>query len=428
MQKSLFGTQWQGLAATITSPPYFDLKDYGARGQLGTGQTYEEYLDDLTGIFAKIYTLTNDNGAFWLVCNSFTLRGEVVLLPFDLSQRMKKVGWKLKDVIIWEKDRNLPWSNGRLRNVFEYILLFSKNEFKIRDEAIREFDPGNFHSWWVRYPERYSPVGVAPTDVWKIGIPVQGAWRHRKINHYHLCPFPVELVRRMLLLTTERGDIVLDPFAGSGTVLAVADCMERHYIGFEIQNEYVRRYNTTLRREVESTLQRLARMESESRDFSSTIMKLRLVKLPRVLANSLQKQLRKSELQCIVAFERPRSKDAPTHKLLGQDILLVVNSASRRRMDAMESSAQALLAEPPLSKYGIEARANVITMDELVNRLSNSSRRWMWMYGRKSYSYERRISIKEIRRGHALSGSSVTKPPLISTTRVRCVTPRLLKF
>lgn len=385
--------------------------------QIGVNQSYEEYLEDLSRIFKLVYSLTSETGSFWLVCNSFTGGGEFRLLPFDLYQKMKDVGWKLKEVVIWEKDRNLPWSSGRLRNVFEYVLLFAKNHIELRTDAIRDLETDNFRSWWIRYPERYSPKGVAPTDVWKIGIPVQGSWRHNKLNHYHFCPFPVELVRRMLLLTTQADDLVLDPFAGSGIVLATAECMSRAFTGFEVQDKYVKNFYKTIRQEVRSEFQRIDAKETTS--FESDIRKLRLIKLPRMLVRSMGHHAM-SNTRFVVAVERPLSPGAPDYKMTAEEIHLIAGSGvSKRSRTLMEARARRLLSKPPLSKYGIETRVKVVTLSELRSILKVGHT--MWVYSKRKISYDRKIALDDMFSSPdwILKDKNPPYPVIISTVRVR---------
>ena len=114
----------------ITSPPYGDLKDYGASGQIGFGQEYDtEYLPALKDIFSKCFQVTKNTGSLWVVADTFKKSGEVCVLPFHISTICKEVGWRLSDIIIWHKGKTLPWSHkGRFRNVFEYILFFTKSK------------------------------------------------------------------------------------------------------------------------------------------------------------------------------------------------------------------------------------------------------------------------------------------------------------
>jgi DNA modification methylase len=71
---------------TVTSPPYFDMKDYGHSGQIGFGQTYDNYLADLRKIFKDVYHVTKETGSLWVVIDSFKRDGAVVTLPFDFAR------------------------------------------------------------------------------------------------------------------------------------------------------------------------------------------------------------------------------------------------------------------------------------------------------------------------------------------------------
>ena len=108
---------------TITSPPYFDMKDYGIDDQIGFGQTYENYLNDLQSVFEQILQRTKDDGTLWIIIDTFKRNGSIVPLPFDLANKLKEVGWHFQDIIIWEKDKTVPWSsNGFVqKNVLKNI-------------------------------------------------------------------------------------------------------------------------------------------------------------------------------------------------------------------------------------------------------------------------------------------------------------------
>src|SRR5437868_5729060 len=75
---------------TITSPPYWDRRDYGAKKQIGFQQGYEEYLDDLESVFRAVHSVTTDRGSLWVVTDTIKQNGELKLLPFDLAGRLKK--------------------------------------------------------------------------------------------------------------------------------------------------------------------------------------------------------------------------------------------------------------------------------------------------------------------------------------------------
>ena len=96
---------------TITSPPYYDMRDYGVDGQIGFGQKYDDYLIDLQKVFSQVYDITKDNGTLWIIIDTFKRNNAVVTLPFDLVQKLKETGWLLQEIIIWKKDKTVPWSS-----------------------------------------------------------------------------------------------------------------------------------------------------------------------------------------------------------------------------------------------------------------------------------------------------------------------------
>jgi DNA modification methylase len=247
---------------------------------------------DLTAVFESVYNVTKDTGSLWVVVDTFKMNGEIKTLPFDLANQLKKIGWKLQDIIIWYKNKTLPWSSkGKLRNIFEYILFFSKTtQFKYYVDKIK-LDPKDYKKWWKTYPERYNPNGKTPDRVWYIPIPTQGAWGNGWVRHF--CPFPPELVERILLLTTKKGDIVLDPFAGSGSVLAQATVMGRKSIGLDMKEEYRDMYYDTvlpsIKKMWKTRKKELKMLEKERQNFKKTILKLRKLKYPKVLIKVLKK-------------------------------------------------------------------------------------------------------------------------------------------
>jgi DNA modification methylase len=330
---------------TITSPPYWNLKDYKAKKQVGFGQDYDEYLDDLQAIFTEVYRATKPTGSLWIVADTIKHSGELKLFPFDLAARLKRVGWILHDIVIWHKDKTLPWSHrGKLRNIFEYILFFSKDKrFKYYLSEIRETE--GLKEWWVHYPERYSPGGKAPTRTWSIPIPRQGSWGENWVSHF--CPLPPKLVRRIVLLTTKKGDVVLDPFAGSGVVLAQARALKRHYVGFDLRRPYRRMFEsrvlpsiTSLEREIEQSRS----SESRSRrEFSSLIWKLRKTKYPRELLRIYQKKYGRTGVVGILARSR-------STRSLEIDILFATGKIPPA---GFQTRMKMLTRRPPLSKYGL---------------------------------------------------------------------------
>ena len=287
---------------TITSPPYFDMKDYGVEGQVGFGQKYEEYLEDLKEIFAQIYTVTKDDGTLWIVIDTFKRDHAVVTLPFDLVQKLNSVGWKLQEIIIWKKDKTVPWSSkGFMQRKFEYVLFFSKqNNYKTNKDQVRIYDTQQLKKWWVKYPERYNPKGKALDEIWEFPIPVQGSWGTEYIRHF--CPLPKEMVATMISISTDEEDVVFDPFAGSGAVMSQSAYMKRTYLGIEINPQYINMFEAYLKSTIESGKKEyysyMNTMDQVA--FETTIQNLRALKYGRILLNNIEKDYGINDLKIYV--------------------------------------------------------------------------------------------------------------------------------
>lgn len=224
----------------ISSPPYFDVLNYNNNSaQIGYGQKiYEEYLDDVCTVFQDCYDLCSDNGSFWLIVDTFKKDGVLKVLPFDIVSTLQKKNnstWILKEIIVWDKEKNLPWNgHGHFKNQFEYILFFTKSQdFHFSIDEVREIN--DLKKWWKTYPERYNPNGKAPSNVWPFTTAIRG-WGDSKQEH--LCPLPFPLIEKILLISSKVGDTIFDPFAGSGSMLALAEVMSRNSIGIDINIEY----------------------------------------------------------------------------------------------------------------------------------------------------------------------------------------------
>lgn len=336
------------ISTTITSPPYFDMKDYGSENQVGYGQKYEEYLEDLKTIFSGVFELTKEDGSLWIVIDTFKRNGQVVTLPFDLSNKLKEIGWLLQDVIIWKKDKTVPWSNnGFMQRKFEYVLFFTKSDkFISNKDRVRVHDKSKLKKWWVKYPERYNPKGKALDEVWEFPIPVQGSWGKKYVRHF--CPLPESLVATMINISTNENDIILDPFAGSGAVLSQSAYMKRNYIGFELNKSYIDLFNEYLDETLETKRNEYESLNNNAQnDFEKTILNLRALKYARVLFKIIQKQLDLSELKIFVEV---KGKSEQRNKLIKVQYQL---SGDFNESDVTEIINQNK-DKKPLSTFGIE--------------------------------------------------------------------------
>jgi len=343
------------ITTTITSPPYYNMKDYGSEHQIGFGQGYQEYLNDLKDVFQKIYDVTKENGTLWIIIDTFKENNKVIPLPFDLTAKLNDVGWLLQDIIIWKKDKTVPWSgNGFVQRKFEYILFFSKNKnFKYYLDRVRVYDTNYLKKWWVKYPERYNPKGKALDEVWEYAIPTQGSWGQKYIRHF--CPLPTDMIGNMIQLSTDEGDVVLDPFAGSGSVLSQASYMKRQYIGFELSQEYIEMFNKYLSKtwqDGNKKYQQFNSHNSTQNNFSNLILNLRSLKYARVLLKKLISKKTNIDIKYILVDIIGESNKKYKLIRVKYTIFLEKDSAS---FDTLELEIKSITSVAPLSKFGIEA-------------------------------------------------------------------------
>lgn len=328
----------------VTSPPYYDLKDYGPDNQIGFGQGYGDYLADMKTVLGQCFDATKDTGSMWLIVDTLKKNGSFKLLPFDLCRIAEEAGWKLQEIIIWKKDRTLPYSRkGEMRNIFEYVLFFVKtNDFKYYPKRITDLNP---KEWWVKYPERYSMSGQIPTDVWEFPIPVQGSWGKSYIRHF--CPLPPGMIQRIIKLCTEPGDIVFDPFAGTGAVLSEAFAMNRDYVGCDLNSSFKEMFENYMK-QIEPLDESADIKDKEL--FGKTVGKLRVLKLP----SAILKKLRISHPDIFdsvegVNIEVLKNKPLAKNKYWSVRYTFLGIESEQREI------VKDLFKRAPFSKYGVEA-------------------------------------------------------------------------
>lgn len=397
----------RSIAVTLTSPPYWNMKNYGVAGQIGWEQDYDQYMKDLISIFRDVYRATKDSGSLWVVLDTFKVKGRLKLLPFEFSDRLQdETGWIPQDVIIWDKGKTLPWSRtGQMRNQFEYLLCFSKRKnFKYEIDRLKEIE---LKEWWVKYPERYNPKGKVPANIWTLPIPVQGSWSTNGLRH--ACPFPISLVERVLLLTTDQKSdyVVFDPFAGSGIVLALAEQMGRGFLGFELNPKFIDMHGTAVRnfvkKEWASRSTQLDTLEGKRKTFQKQIFRLRLTKYPRTLFKELARLI-PAEQQSICGIlaiapddQSVTMENSKRHHLLTLKVFLV--SAYIKNRKAIEDGIKKVECKPPLSKFGISAEITVLTLQELRNlqpRFCVSDDESLWLYKRgQTHKFHGQTTMKQ---------------------------------
>ena len=265
----------------VTSPPYYGLRDYGGEAsQIGMEQTPEEYIQQLVEVFRLVRDNLTDDGTLWVnIGDSYynyrsdgnypkqtvsktrqdlptktPVRGnkleglkskDLIGIPWMLAFALRADGWYLRQDIIWHKPNPMPESvKDRCTKSHEYIFLLSKNKnYYYNNEAIKEpakdwgtrdrsngkyHNPGSGlvpHSGLTKSYERKNK-----RSVWSVTKkPYKGA---------HFATFPPDLIEPCILAGSEPGDIILDPFMGSGTTAMVAKQHGRYYMGCELHEDY----------------------------------------------------------------------------------------------------------------------------------------------------------------------------------------------
>jgi len=233
----------------VTSPPYWGVRDYGHKTQIGAEPVLRDYVDGLVTVFREVRRVLRTDGTFWLnLGNTYTSggrtwrqedsknRGRAMsyrpetpegLKPKDLigvawmiALACQLDGWYLRNDIIWHKPNNQPESvKDRVTVAHEYLFLMTKSErYYFDHEAIKE-------------PVKNGGGRKSCRTVWTINT--------EPYPEAHFAVFPRALVRPCILAGSKPGDLVFDPFLGSGTVGEVALQLGRRCVGMEAKKEYV---------------------------------------------------------------------------------------------------------------------------------------------------------------------------------------------
>ena len=268
----------------VTSPPYYGLRDYGGEeNQIGQEQSPEEYIETMVDVFRSVRDVLTDDGTLWLnIGDSYynyrpgkgqalnkqsvsntkqdlpdecprrgnKLEGlkekDLIGIPWMLAFALRADGWYLRQDIIWHKPNPMPESvKDRCTKAHEYIFLLSKSKYYHYDnEAIKEPVKQDWGTRDRTNGKYHNPgTGLQPhsgltksyttknkRSVWSVNKkPYKGA---------HFATYPEELIQPCILAGSEKNDIILDPFMGSGTTAVVAKSLGRHYIGCELHEDY----------------------------------------------------------------------------------------------------------------------------------------------------------------------------------------------
>ncbi len=274
----------------VTSPPYWGLRDYDASGQIGQEETPEDFVKELIITFKGLKRVLRKDGTFWLNLgdtyfgpkgghwssdNSITNNDtgasyrmhrkappphrylktkDLVGIPWRVAFALQQDGWYLRNDIIWHKPNPMPEAvKSRCAKSHEHIFLLTKSpDYYFDYEAILEPYTEPLNRWGgdkfndvedtkyliEDYPQydragkdvRPNPNGKIRKDVWSLNTSsYQGA---------HFAVFPEKIPEYCILAGSKEGDLVLDPFMGSGTTAVVAKRLFREWVGIELNLEY----------------------------------------------------------------------------------------------------------------------------------------------------------------------------------------------
>lgn len=228
---------------TVTSPPYWSLRDYHIEGQIGLEDSLDAYFAALVEIFEEVRRVTRDDGTLWLnIGDSYTSGGrtwrapdrknpvramdvrpptppglkpkDLIGVPWRLAFALQAAGWFLRADIVWNKPNCQPESvKDRPTRSHEYVFMFSKSERYVYDHgAVRGPNGRNLRTVWDIHTQPYKDA--------------------------HFAQFPPALVEPTIALSTRPGNLVLDPFLGSGTSGLTALRLGRRFLGVELNPTY----------------------------------------------------------------------------------------------------------------------------------------------------------------------------------------------
>lgn len=202
----------------VTSPPYWNLKDYESDNQIGYKENYDTYLSRMMQVWEECANCLHDDGVFIININTKSENKSLKLIPNEFIKQLKTLNWILRDTLYWHKSSAIPQVNN-FGDHFEYFLIFTKNPSLVTNND-QFFDYkmdhiNNYNSWNIN--KKFGSVG--------------------KKYMIHPAVFPVRLIERLILIFSEENDLIVDPFLGSGTSLIASHNTKRRFVGYELNNE-----------------------------------------------------------------------------------------------------------------------------------------------------------------------------------------------
>jgi DNA modification methylase len=267
----------ESVQCCVTSPPYWGLRDYGVEGQLGLEKTPEEYVSKMVEVFREVKRVLKKDGTLWLnLGDSYAGSGkgigsdhgkavftdgeivktkwnesglkpkDLVGIPWRVAFALQADGWYLRSDIIWHKPNPMPESvTDRPTKAHEYLFLLSKaeryyyNAGSIAEKSIIGILDGGTNPYnLITQTGGRDSQNLGGSDgtrnkrsVWTVAT--------QPYSEAHFATFPPKLIEPCILAGCPSGGLVLDPFAGSGTTLQVAQQLGRRGVGIELNPAYI---------------------------------------------------------------------------------------------------------------------------------------------------------------------------------------------
>ena len=262
----------------VTSPPYFGHRKYEtvnpSKMEIGRETSAQEYVENLVSYLNCLKPKLKSTGLFWLNLGDTYRDSGLQLIPSRVALALVESGWILRSDVIWNKTNAMPSSvKNRPTVSHEYLFMFSKSSTYYYDsDSIREphvtfsekskmkggrghffvrngtpengKNSGNANLHTGRWDQAFHPLGRNKRTVWEIPL--------GKFRGSHFAVFPEKLVDLCIRVSSKHGDLVLDPFTGSGTTGVVAIRSNRKFVGFELYKKYKEMAEERIRTECDS--------------------------------------------------------------------------------------------------------------------------------------------------------------------------------
>ncbi len=238
------------IQTVVTSPPYWSLRDYEVEAQIGRDDSLSDYLSKIVNTFDRLRRVLTQDGTVWLnVGDSYTSGNrryrapdrknraramsvrpatpaglkpkDLIGVPWRLAFALQDAGWWVRSEVIWHKPNAHPESvRDRPTKSHETIFLLSKSQdYYYNIDAVRGPNERRLRTIW--------------------DIPTEPQKRSYALDVNHPAVMPMKLAKRCVEITSRAGDVVLDPYAGSGTTLIAARDLDRSWVGVELNPDFV---------------------------------------------------------------------------------------------------------------------------------------------------------------------------------------------